>query len=91
MSPGPGQRRAGRGRQAGVRPAGSGGVGCGLRAVGCGLRAVWSREGPVLGLSLVLTLPLLPAAPWHHIENLDLFFSRISFRNLVGGGWGGAV
>lgn len=35
MSPGPGQRRAGRGRQAGVRPAGSGGVGCGLRAAGC--------------------------------------------------------
>lgn len=58
----------------------------GLRAAGCGLRAVWSREGPVLGLSLVLTLPLLPAAPWHHIENLDLFFSRISFRNLWGGG-----
>lgn len=44
----------------------------------------------MLGLSLVLTLPLLPAAPWHHIENLDLFFSRISFRNLWGGRLGGS-
>lgn len=83
VSPGPGQRRAGRGRQAGVRPAGSG-------RAGWGLRAEWSREGPGLGLCLVLTLPLLPAAPWHHIENLDLFFSRISFHSLCGGR-GGAV
>lgn len=24
----------------------------------------------------------VPTAPWHHIENLDLFFSRISFVSL---------
>lgn len=24
----------------------------------------------------------VPTAPWHHIENLDLFFSRISFASL---------
>lgn len=24
----------------------------------------------------------MPTAPWHHIENLDLFFSRISFVSL---------
>lgn len=27
---------------------------------------------------------LYSTAPWHHIENLDLFFSRISFMSLVG-------
>lgn len=44
----------------------------------------WGRVGGVgsTGLSFLqdsdISIPM-PTAPWHHIENLDLFFSRISF------------
>lgn len=55
---------------------GLGGPGTGREEVGLCLSqqqgwVCWRVPHPAL---------LLPSAPWHHIENLDLFFSRISFH-----------
>uniref|UniRef100_A0A8C4UMA4 Uncharacterized protein n=1 Tax=Falco tinnunculus TaxID=100819 RepID=A0A8C4UMA4_FALTI len=38
-----------------------------------------STESPPGGGDLLVHVPEGAKSPWHHIENLDLFFSRISF------------
>lgn len=38
-------------------------------------------KGPSFLQGADISVPV-PTAPWHHIENLDLFFSRISFVSL---------
>lgn len=48
-----------------------------------GIGETWRRniEGArgLCSFRALTSLLLCPTAPWHHIENLDLFFSRISF------------
>ncbi|OXB69219.1 hypothetical protein ASZ78_011339 [Callipepla squamata] len=50
-----------------------------------------STESPPGGGDLLVHVPEGAKSPWHHIENLDLFFSRISFRRLCGGEVGDCV
>lgn len=45
---------------------------------------IWERVGGALGERRSDISVPVPTAPWHHIENLDLFFSRISFVSLCG-------
>ncbi|XP_057286201.1 autophagy-related protein 9A-like, partial [Pezoporus wallicus] len=43
-----------------------------------------STESPPGGGDLLVHVPEGAKSPWHHIENLDLFFSRISFHRAGG-------
>lgn len=77
------RKRPGRRERLGTEGSRGGGCGAGLgprvpgtAGKGSAVLLTTPRVGVLRAPHPVL---LLPSAPWHHIENLDLFFSRISF------------